>query len=220
MSIFKKIIGLFKPQPTTDQTSIEASENKQTEPAQQKRENPQSKEFKHKNKKTHNHKKSSSNKHSNKYENDHRPKKNQNHRNKKSNQHHKSDRPRKNNRHQNRRPKSRQAPAPIKPQGKEFKDLGLHPKLVELLAKSNFTHATTVQEKSLAHTIAGKNIFCSSETGSGKTLSFLIPMIQKFYNNEISQALIICPTREIAIQINKTLTKLGDESLTLSLIHI
>lgn len=102
--------------------------------------------------------------------------------------------------------------------GKEFKELGLHPKLINSLTESNFTHSTEVQERSLAATLAGKNIFCSSETGSGKTLSFLIPMIHKFYNHEINQALIICPTREIAIQIQKTLDIIKDPSLTTALV--
>ncbi len=127
----------------------------------------------------------------------------------------------KNNRNQKdnyRQQKPKKSPAPKKYQGKEFKDLGLHPDLVELLKKSNFTHATEVQEKSMASNIAGKNIFCSSETGSGKTLSFLVPMLHKFYNKEISQALIICPTREIAIQIQKTLNGFKDESLTSALV--
>lgn len=93
---------------------------------------------------------------------------------------------------------------PREPQ-KPFSDLNIDPRLLELLKKQNFTHATKVQEKSIPITLEGKNLFCSSETGSGKTLSFLIPMMQKFIKKEIDQALIICPTREIAIQIEKVL---------------
>jgi superfamily II DNA/RNA helicase len=107
---------------------------------------------------------------------------------------------------------------PEKPIGKSFSELGLAPELVEKLNANKFTHATLVQEKSIPAAIAGKNIFCSSETGSGKTLSFLLPMIHKFYTKELDQALIICPTREIAIQIQKTLLSFGDESLTSALV--
>ncbi|RAP33439.1 ATP-dependent RNA helicase [Candidatus Marinamargulisbacteria bacterium SCGC AG-439-L15] len=109
-------------------------------------------------------------------------------------------------------------PEPKKPSGKRFSDFELHPKLLESLAKNKFTHATDVQEKSIPETLTGKNIFCSSETGSGKTLSFLIPMIHKFYTKEIDQALIICPTREIAIQIQKTLDMIGSEELSSALV--
>ncbi len=138
-------------------------------------------------------------------------------RNSKNKSYNKDDRPRRNHNSAQRKPYK--APqTPVKPKGKEFKDLGIHPKLVEMLAKNKFTHATEVQERSVAPTIAGKNIFCSSETGSGKTLSFLIPMIHKFYNNEINQALIICPTREIAIQIQKRIDGFTDASLTSELV--
>jgi superfamily II DNA/RNA helicase len=107
---------------------------------------------------------------------------------------------------------------PEKPKGKTFAELGLAPELIEKLRVNNFIHATMVQEKSIPAAIAGKNIFCSSETGSGKTLSFLLPMIHKFYTKEIDQALIICPTREIAIQIQKTLLTFDDPSLTSALV--
>lgn len=110
------------------------------------------------------------------------------------------------------------APEPEKPKGKPFSELGLAPELVERLTKNNFIYSTLVQEKSIPAAIGGKNIFCSSETGSGKTFAFLLPMIHKFYAKEIDQALIICPTREIAIQIQKTLLTFGDESLTSALV--
>jgi len=110
------------------------------------------------------------------------------------------------------------APEPEKPKGKLFSELGLAPELVEKLTKNKFIHSTLVQEKSIPAALEGKNIFCSSETGSGKTLSFLLPMIHKFYTKEIDQALIICPTREIAIQIQKTLLTFEDESLTSALV--
>ena len=108
--------------------------------------------------------------------------------------------------------------APPKPKGKLFSELDLHPDLLKKIAKNKFTNATEVQSRSIPAALAGKNIFCSSETGSGKTLSFLLPMIHKFYTNEIHQALIICPTREIAIQIEKTLKSFEDESLTSALV--
>jgi superfamily II DNA/RNA helicase len=107
---------------------------------------------------------------------------------------------------------------PEKPKGKAFTELGLDPALIENLKKNNFITSTEVQEKSIPIALNGKNIFCSSETGSGKTLAFLIPMIHKFYSNEIHQALIICPTREIAIQTQKTLQSITDDALTSTLV--
>lgn len=106
----------------------------------------------------------------------------------------------------------------VEHKGKPFSNLNLHPDLLKKLAENKFVISTNVQEKSVPAAIDGKNIFCSSETGSGKTLSFLLPMIHKFYNNQIDQALILCPTREIAIQIQKNLQLFSDENMTSALV--
>ena len=105
-----------------------------------------------------------------------------------------------------------------KPSGKAFTEFDLDPTIVAKLKEHNFTHSSLVQEKSIPVALAGKNIFCSSETGSGKTLAFLIPMIQKFLKKEINQALIICPTREIAIQIQKILALFESDDITHGLV--
>lgn len=108
---------------------------------------------------------------------------------------------------------------PIEPPKEvHFCDLGLHPDLLTKLEAARFLVPTDVQKKSIPFALAGKNIFCSSETGSGKTLSFLLPMIHKFYHNDIDQALILCPTREIAIQIQKNLQLFSDEKMTSTLV--
>jgi ATP-dependent RNA helicase RhlE len=111
----------------------------------------------------------------------------------------------------------KQPPKPEAPR-KLFSELGLEKKLLELLALHEFKTATKVQEESIPVALKGGNIFCSSETGSGKTLSFLLPMIQKFHEGKIHQALIVCPTREIAIQTEKVLQMFTDDSLTSALV--
>lgn len=99
-----------------------------------------------------------------------------------------------------------------------FSALGLDAKTVAKLAEHNFTTATEVQRRAIPVALSGKNIFCSSETGSGKTLAFLLPLIEKLHQKQIHQALIICPTREIAIQVNKELQRFKDDSLTSALV--
>ena len=99
-----------------------------------------------------------------------------------------------------------------------FNKLGLDEALLRILAEHNYIHATKVQEKSIPISLAGKNIFCSSETGSGKTLAFVLPMMQKLYRGEIHQALVICPTREIAIQTQKVLQMFLTEKITSALV--
>jgi len=114
--------------------------------------------------------------------------------------------------------KEKTPPPQVKPQQISFSALKLHPNVLKKLSENNFHIPTKVQEKSIPPALNDKNIFCSSETGSGKTLSFLLPMIHKFHHNQIDQALILCPTREIAIQTQKTLKLLSDDALTSTLV--
>jgi superfamily II DNA/RNA helicase len=94
-----------------------------------------------------------------------------------------------------------------KPQEKKksFSELGLDKRVLDILTKNQFKEATQVQAESIPVSLKGRNIFCSSQTGSGKTLAFLLPMIHKLLTKEVNQALVICPTREIAIQTQKVL---------------
>ena len=83
-----------------------------------------------------------------------------------------------------------------------FYDLGLSEKMVEILQQNNFISPTKVQELAIPEIFKGYDIVCRSETGSGKTLSFALPIIQNIdTQNENIQALIVCPTRELAIQV-------------------
>lgn len=95
---------------------------------------------------------------------------------------------------------------------KTFSELGLDASLVEIMKKNRLVSATEVQEESIPVALGGRNLFCSAETGSGKTLSFLLPMIHKLNKKEIDQALIICPTREIAIQTQKVLQMFNSQN--------
>jgi len=114
-------------------------------------------------------------------------------------------------RHNHQRPKPQWSPSgPRKvkrpPEKKTlFSELALDPRITQVLTKNRFTEATKVQAESIPVSLKGRNVFCSSQTGSGKTLAFLLPMVHKLLKKEISQALIVCPTREIAIQTQKVL---------------
>jgi len=92
-----------------------------------------------------------------------------------------------------------------------FHLLGVCPELLEILNINSFFTPTEVQKRAIPLALSGKNIFCSSETGSGKTLAFAIPMLQRFIQKSITNALILCPTREIAIQTKKVLDVLTEQ---------
>lgn len=99
-----------------------------------------------------------------------------------------------------------------------FHELGLDEKLISILLENKIVTPSEVQAKSIPLALEGKNVFCSSETGSGKTLAFILPMIQKLTSKSIDQALVICPTREIAIQTQNVLKRFCDHKITSALV--
>jgi ATP-dependent RNA helicase RhlE len=83
----------------------------------------------------------------------------------------------------------------------KFSELGLSAKLVNILAKLEITEPTEIQTKTIPHAISGRDILASAETGSGKTAAFLLPIIERLKESEAQRALILAPTRELALQI-------------------
>ncbi len=78
----------------------------------------------------------------------------------------------------------------------------LHPKIKELLADKGYTHPTEIQEKSLDALLAGRDLLGIAKTGSGKTAAFLLPILQRQIEGR-HQALVLAPTRELALQIEE-----------------
>lgn len=93
-----------------------------------------------------------------------------------------------------------------------FTEFDFHPDLLEGINASNYENATPVQEQVIPHILAGKDIIASAQTGTGKTAAFLLPVIHRLLNHRIEGqvgALIIVPTRELAIQIAQHLEGLS-----------
>lgn len=95
----------------------------------------------------------------------------------------------------------------------EFTSFGLDDRLVEGINAIGFTEATPIQQKAIPKIIAGKDIIASAQTGTGKTAAFLLPLIHKIISegdeNKSIKALVIVPTRELAIQIDQQLEGLS-----------
>jgi ATP-dependent RNA helicase RhlE len=89
-----------------------------------------------------------------------------------------------------------------------FQGLGIAPKLLEILTKSRFVTPTPIQRKSIPIAIEGKDIIGIAQTGTGKTLAFGIPMLQRLAHGG-GQGLILVPTRELAVQVDESLQRLG-----------
>lgn len=85
-----------------------------------------------------------------------------------------------------------------------FSKLGLCVQLVDALESLGITTPTEIQTKTMPLALAGRNIVASAETGSGKTLAFLLPIIQRLGGHGTTRALVLAPTRELAIQIEAT----------------
>jgi ATP-dependent RNA helicase RhlB len=96
----------------------------------------------------------------------------------------------------------------------KFKELPLHPEVMKGIAAAGFTDCMPVQEKVLPGALQGKDVMAQSKTGSGKTAVFLITLLQKYVvardeahqnsdNTSLPVALIVAPTRELAVQIEE-----------------
>ena len=89
-----------------------------------------------------------------------------------------------------------------------FDGLGIAPKLLEILSLHKFTSPTPIQHKSIPVAIEGKDIIGIAQTGTGKTLAFGIPMIQRLAIKK-GMGLVLLPTRELAIQVHEVFQRLG-----------
>ncbi len=94
----------------------------------------------------------------------------------------------------------------------KFSELDLNPKLLEGIEAIGFENATPVQEATIPKILEGKDIIAAAQTGTGKTAAFLLPIIHKIIeqpSDEHIKALIIVPTRELAVQIDQQLEGLS-----------
>ena len=92
---------------------------------------------------------------------------------------------------------------------KTFNDLNITQAVCELLKKKGIINPTAVQEKLIPIARSGKDVIVQSKTGTGKTLAFLLPIMEKIKKIAVTQALIVAPTRELALQISKVAANLG-----------
>lgn len=89
-----------------------------------------------------------------------------------------------------------------------FDSLGLAPQMLEILRALKFVTATPIQEKSIPVALQGADVIGIAQTGTGKTLAFGLPMIERLARHK-GRGLIILPTRELALQVEEELRKLG-----------
>jgi ATP-independent RNA helicase DbpA len=84
----------------------------------------------------------------------------------------------------------------------DFSTLKLKPALIQNLESIGYTAMTPIQQQSLPHILAGKDVIAQGKTGSGKTAAFVLGMLEKLDVKRFRiQALVLCPTRELADQV-------------------
>ncbi len=88
-----------------------------------------------------------------------------------------------------------------------FYNLGIAPAIIATLDRLKYTTPTPIQKQAIPQGIEGKDIMGIAQTGTGKTLAFGIPMIQRLSSLK-GRGLIIVPTRELAVQVNESLVRL------------
>nr|WP_270172440.1 DEAD/DEAH box helicase [Paenibacillus sp. SYP-B4298] len=92
-----------------------------------------------------------------------------------------------------------------------FQALGVRPSLAAILKSGGITVPTPVQQQTIPVALSGKDVIAQAQTGTGKTLAFALPILERLEpGNKNVQALIITPTRELAIQITKEISKLAN----------
>ena len=101
--------------------------------------------------------------------------------------------------------KATSVPESENPVNLSFNDFNIAEILKQNIAKHGYTKTTPVQAQAIKPILEGRDVIGLASTGTGKTAAFLIPLVDKIFKNRSQKALIIAPTRELAVQINEEL---------------
>src|SRR3989344_4538996 len=91
-----------------------------------------------------------------------------------------------------------------------FSDLGVAPQILEALHRMNCVTPTPIQRQAIPIALGGKDVVGIAQTGTGKTFAFGIPIVQRLTKNP-GQALIVLPTRELALQVGESLGQISHD---------
>ncbi|MEK3854655.1 DEAD/DEAH box helicase [Cytobacillus sp. FSL H8-0458] len=95
----------------------------------------------------------------------------------------------------------------------EFLKLGISEELSDILLQHGIAKPTPIQAQAIPAVMEGKDVIAQAQTGTGKTLAFILPILEKMDPNAVQiQALIVTPTRELALQITDEVLKLTKDS--------
>src|SRR5687767_11646992 len=90
-----------------------------------------------------------------------------------------------------------------------FAALGVRPSILRALAEAKFETPSEIQQMLIPRALAGVDILGQARTGTGKTAAFAIPILQNAQRGTPTQAIILVPTRELAVQVDAEIKRLG-----------
>src|SRR6476646_4051519 len=99
-----------------------------------------------------------------------------------------------------------------------FDRLGLSPELLHAVARQGYTEPTPVQAQAIPLVLAGRDVLAGAQTGTGKTAAFVLPMLQRLHASRpqggprVIRALILTPTRELALQVEESVRTYGAQN--------
>jgi ATP-dependent RNA helicase RhlE len=108
-----------------------------------------------------------------------------------------------------------------------FDTLALDPKLLDAVIDSGYTSMTPIQAKAIPIVLAGRDVMGAAQTGTGKTAAFTLPLLQRMMNHENAsasparhpvRALVLTPTRELAVQVAENVAKYAKRSTLRSMV--
>ena len=91
----------------------------------------------------------------------------------------------------------------------KFEELELHPIILQQVRAAGYKEPTKIQEKCIPIIRQGKDVVAQSETGSGKTAAFALPVLERIRRGEGLQALVLTPTRELCVQVSDVFRQFG-----------
>ncbi|MBI5554055.1 MAG: DEAD/DEAH box helicase, partial [Candidatus Diapherotrites archaeon] len=94
----------------------------------------------------------------------------------------------------------------------DFDGMGLTDSLLKGIHRLKYVTATPVQKETIPLVLAGHNVACESHTGSGKTAAFGIPLSELILRGKMGPVLVLCPTRELALQVKDDLNRFNSDS--------
>ena len=103
---------------------------------------------------------------------------------------------------------------------KLFEDWNLNPKMAKAIADKGWKNPTEIQNEAIPVARKGRDVVGQARTGSGKTAAFGIPIIESCESTGMTQAIILCPTRELAVQVAEELSWIqGDQDITIQTVY-